>query len=102
MGATDKGDRKANFSNFGKCVDWFAPGVGIVSAGLGSGPATMSGTSMASPHSAGVVALYLSSVTAGTPTPATVSSTLAGLTSKNVVKSAGKGTTNPNLLFTSY
>jgi subtilisin family serine protease len=105
IGATDTADVKSGWSNYGKCVDWFAPGVGIVSAGMTSksptGTATMSGTSMASPHTAGVVALYLSTPGAST-LPATVQSALSVLTTKGVVKSAGKGTTNPNLLFTRY
>jgi subtilisin family serine protease len=108
IGATDKTDTKSGWSNYGKCVDWFAPGVNILSAGYSttstSGTATLSGTSMASPHTAGVVALYLSSILPGEPVPApgTVQSTLSGLTTKNVVKSAGKGTLYPNLLHTEY
>ena len=59
--ASDKTDRRASFSNYGSCVDGYAPGVGIKSAWLGTGTATISGTSMASPHAAGVGALYKSS-----------------------------------------
>jgi len=61
IGATDKTDRKASWSNYGSCVDWFAPGVGITSAWYNSATATntISGTSMATPHTAGVAALYL-------------------------------------------
>ena len=61
MGATDSADRRPNWSNWGSCVDWFAPGVSIRSAyhTSNTATATMSGTSMASPHTAGAAALYL-------------------------------------------
>jgi subtilisin family serine protease len=99
-GATDKTDRKASWSNYGSCVDWFAPGVGITSAWKTSTSATntISGTSMASPHTAGVAALYLQTHTAASP--AAVRDAVYANTSKGKVTSSN--TTNNHLLFTSY
>jgi subtilisin family serine protease len=61
VAASDDADTRAYFSNFGSCVDVFAPGVDITSAWYSSNTATntISGTSMASPHVAGAVAVYL-------------------------------------------
>ncbi len=70
--ASDRTDLKASFSNWGSCVDGWAPGVSIKSAWLSSGTRTISGTSMASPHVAGVGALYKSNV--GEAPSATVAS----------------------------
>jgi len=55
--ATDSNDREASFSNYGTCVDVWAPGVSVLSTKRGGGTTTMSGTSMAAPHVAGVAAL---------------------------------------------
>jgi subtilisin family serine protease len=100
IGATDSADRKASFSDFGSCVDWFAPGVGITSAWFFTNTSTntISGTSMATPHTAGVAALYLQ----GSPgaAPVTVRDALFSLTTKGVV--TGANSANNHLLFTNF
>ncbi|MFD0268683.1 S8 family serine peptidase [Streptomyces sp. NPDC127106] len=58
VAATDRSDRETDFSNFGQCVDLFAPGEEIVSARLSGGSVALDGTSMAAPHVTGVAALY--------------------------------------------
>jgi subtilisin family serine protease len=96
VGATDRYDSRAWFSNYGSCVDIFAPGVDITGAGIGSttDTDTMSGTSMASPHVAGAAAIVLSAYPS--LTPAEVSAVLAGDATRNVISGPGSG--SPNLL----
>jgi subtilisin family serine protease len=60
VGATDKSNNDPSWSNFGSCVDIWAPGASILSTKKGGGTTTMSGTSMASPHVGGTGALYRS------------------------------------------
>ena len=69
VGSTTSSDRRSSFSNYGSCVDIFAPGSSITSAWHTSNTATrtISGTSMASPHVAGVAALYLESNAGASP-----------------------------------
>jgi subtilisin family serine protease len=101
VSATSSTDAKASYANYGSCVDIFAPGNGITSAWYTSDVATssISGTSMAAPHVAGVAALYLQSNT--TASPATVTSALINGATLNKVTSAGSGSPN-RLLFTAY
>ena len=61
VAATDSSNKEAWFSNYGSCVDIWAPGVSILSTRKGGGTTIMTGTSMATPHAAGTAALYLSS-----------------------------------------
>ena len=93
MGATTSKDQKATFSNYGPCVDWFAPGASITSAydWSDTAVATMNGTSMATPHTVGVAALYLQAHPAATP--AVVREALYAATTKGIVKSS-RSTTN--------
>jgi subtilisin family serine protease len=65
--ATDKYDREPSWSNYGSCVDVWAPGVGIISTRKGGGTTTMGGTSQAAAHVGGGAALYLSSHAGAAP-----------------------------------
>jgi subtilisin family serine protease len=96
VGATTSTDGRASYSNFGTCLDLFAPGSSITSAYYTSdtATATMSGTSMASPHVAGAAALYLETDTSASP--AVVAAALTGLATPGKVTAAGTG--SPNLL----
>ena len=101
VGATTKTDAKASYSNYGTCVDIFAPGSSVTSAWHTNDTATntISGTSMASPHVAGVAALYLQSNPGATPA-GVASALIAGATTGKVT-SPGSGSPN-RLLFTAY
>ena len=98
IGATSKNDAKTSWSNYGNCVDWFAPGENIKSAWKDSDVATntISGTSMATPHTTGVAALYLEANP--TATPQQVRDGLYAATTKGVVTSSS--TVSNHLLYT--
>jgi subtilisin family serine protease len=100
IGATDQDDYKTTWSNYGSCVDWFAPGRSITSAWHTGDTATntISGTSMATPHTAGVAALFLQGNQSATPQQ--VRDALYSATTKGVIKLAK--TANNHLLFTDY
>jgi subtilisin family serine protease len=107
VGATDMNDAKASFSNYGTCVDLHAPGVSITSAWATSDTATntISGTSMASPHVAGVAALFLQLNSAASP--AQVQQAIKDLSTKGIVTGTSGGlfggsTPNNHLLFTNF
>ncbi|HKP31029.1 MAG TPA: S8 family serine peptidase, partial [Gemmatimonadales bacterium] len=104
VAASDANDVAASFSNFGSCVDWHAPGVSINSVSLANDSASTvkSGTSMAAPHTAGAVALYLEQHQAATPQG--VRDALAALTTKRAVSGVGTlkgGSTSGDLLYVS-
>ncbi|MBC7291708.1 MAG: S8 family peptidase, partial [Actinotalea sp.] len=99
VGATASNDARASFSNYGRCLDLFAPGQSITSAWWTSRTATstISGTSMAAPHVAGVAAQVLQ----GSPgaSPSSVASSIVGSATTNVV--SGAGYLSPNRLLRS-
>jgi serine protease len=100
VGATDQANRRASYSNYGTCLDMFGPGSAITSAWIGSPSATntISGTSMASPHVAGVAAKVLS-VNSGF-TPAQVLTQLQNTASVNEISDVQTG--SPNLMVYGY
>lgn len=96
VGSTTNTDARSSFSNFGTCLDIFAPGSSITSAWSTGDTATntISGTSMASPHVAGVAALYLHQN--GHQSPATVRNAIVANATSGVVGNPGTG--SPNVL----
>ncbi|HEY9371944.1 S8 family peptidase [Streptomyces sp.] len=101
VGATDGNDRRASFSNYGTCVDLFAPGVNITSSWKDNDTAanTISGTSMATPHTVGAAALYLA--THPTATPPQVSTALTANATPNKIQDPRTGSPN-KLLYSRF
>lgn len=97
VAASDIDDNQAEFSNVGECVEAYAPGVDITSAWLDGGTNTISGTSMATPHVAGVGALYKQ--VNGDADSNAVNQAIIDSATPDVIKGASAGTPN-RLLFT--
>jgi subtilisin family serine protease len=96
VAASDKNNARATYSNYGTCVDVYGPGSAITSAWIGSPSATntISGTSMASPHVAGVAANFLSRSTGSTP--AQIATKITNTAVSNQITNNKAGT--PNLM----
>lgn len=94
VAASDQNDSAASFSNWGSCVKLYAPGVSILSVGIANqtATATMSGTSMASPHTAGVVALLLEKNP--TASPATITAQLINDATRGIISNVPSSTPN--------
>jgi subtilisin family serine protease len=94
VGATTSSDSRASYSNTGSCLDLFAPGSSITSTWIGetTSTKTISGTSMAAPHVAGVVARFI----ALNPTlsPAQVAQSIRSSATPNLISSAGNSSPN--------
>jgi len=98
VAASEKTDAKASYSNWGTCVEAYAPGSAIVSTYLGGTTMSLSGTSMATPHVVGVAALY--KATFGDQPSASVSSWIISNSTSGVITGNVSGTPN-RLLFKS-
>ncbi|WP_412077246.1 S8 family serine peptidase [Streptomyces xanthophaeus] len=97
VAASNEWDEETDFSNYGPCVSLYAPGQAIVSAKLGGGSVALDGTSMASPHVAGVAALYKEAHPSADP--GEIAEFLDDQSTKDVLNSISR--TSPNkLLFT--
>lgn len=92
VGATTSGDSRATYSSVGSCVDIYAPGSAITSTWINSGTRSLNGTSMATPHAAGVAALY--KATHGDVSQATLHNWLVNNSVTNVISGNLSGTPN--------
>lgn len=94
VAATDGGDMQSSYSNFGSCVDIYAPGDAILSTWNNGGTNILYGTSMASPHVAGVAAMYVAWRPAAPPSE--VANQIIGNATSNRLTGISPG--SPNLL----
>ncbi len=98
VASSERTDARSSFSSTGSCVDLYAPGGSILSTSRTGGTATMSGTSMATPHVAGIAALYKSRF--GDASSATVHNWLNTNATPNVISGGGTGGTVNRLAYT--
>lgn len=95
VGASTVNDERAYYSNYGSVIDVFAPGTAVISTWIGSSNTatnSISGTSMATPHVAGVVAYLISKD--GNDTPAALAAKVQSLATKNALSGVPSGTVN--------